>query len=222
VRAERTKRWERRSEARPAELVKAALQCFGERGFAATRLDDVAAQAGVSKATVYLYFDNKEKLFEAVVRAAVIPSLNQAHLLVDKFEGSTSDLVRALLLLFEGALEGPFPAVAKLVISESGNFPELARLWANLVLSPAFSLVERIIARGVERGEFRRVEPAVVAPLVMAPVVMLGIFNQSIGPHTELQMDRHAILVEHAETILRGLAATNAASSAKAPRKGKR
>jgi AcrR family transcriptional regulator len=219
---ERIKKWERRSEARPAELIEAALRCFSERGFAATRLDDVAARAGVSKPTVYLYFESKEKLFEAVVRAAVAPSLDHAQTLVDTFEGNTSDLVRTILVILEAALDGPFPAMARLVIAESGNFPELARLWVSLVLRRGFSLVERIIARGVERGEFRRVEPAVVAPLVMAPVVMLGIFKQSFGPQTELQMDRHAILLEHAETVLRGLAATTPATSAKAPRKDKR
>jgi AcrR family transcriptional regulator len=205
---ERAKRWERRSETRPAELIEAALRCFSERGFAATRLDDVAARAGVSKATVYLYFDNKEKLFEAVVRAAVASSLDQAHELVDKFEGSTPDLVRSLLAVFETALDGPFPAMAKLVISESGNFPELARLWVSLVLRRGFSLVERIVQRGVERGEFRAVAPAVAAPLVMAPVILLGIWKQSFGQHTDMQLDRHAIFMEHVETILRGLAAT--------------
>ena len=172
--AERTKKWERRSETRPAELIEAALRCFSERGFAATRLDDVAARAGVSKATVYLYFENKEKLFEAVVRAAVAPKLDQAHELVDKFEGSTPDLMRSLLAILETALDGPFPAMAKLVISESGNFPELARLWVSLVLRRGFSLLERLIERGVERGEFRAVDPAVAAPLVMAPVILAG------------------------------------------------
>jgi AcrR family transcriptional regulator len=215
---ERAKKWERRSDARPAELVAAALRCFAERGFAATRLDDVAASAGVSKATVYLYFESKEKLFEAVVRAAITPSLEQAQALVDAFQGTTPDLVRALLTVFETALEGPFPAMAKLVIAESGNFPELARLWADVALRRGFALIQRVIERGIERGEFRPVDPATAVPLVMAPVVLLGIWKHSFGQHTDMRLDRRAVLAEHAETILRGLAA----SPADPPRKRRR
>ncbi|HEY2513804.1 MAG TPA: TetR/AcrR family transcriptional regulator [Polyangiaceae bacterium] len=206
---ERTKKWERRSEARPAELIAAALQCFAERGFAATRLDDVAARAGVSKASVYLYFESKEKLFEAVVRAAVTPSLDRATALVDAFEGATPDLVRMLLFVFESVLDSPFPAIAKLVISESGNFPELARTWADLVLRRGMSLVQRVIERGVERKEFRPVDPKAAMPLVVAPVVLLAIWKHSFGQHTDIKLDPHTILAEHAETLLRGLAATD-------------
>jgi AcrR family transcriptional regulator len=157
---ERSKRWERRADERPAELTAAALRLFSERGFAATRLEDVAAAAGVSKATVYLYFDNKERLFEAVVRAAVTPSLEHAAALVDAFDGPTPSLVRTLVALFEGALDGPFPAIAKLIIAESGNFPELAQLWVDLALGRALALVQKVIQRGVDRGEFRQVDPA--------------------------------------------------------------
>jgi AcrR family transcriptional regulator len=206
----RAKKWERRSDTRAGELIEAAIHCFGERGFAATRLDDVAARAGVSKATVYLYFDSKEDLFEAVVRAAVSPSLDKMDALVERHEGTTPDLVRTLLAILETALDGPFPAMAKLVLAESGNFPELSRVWVSLVPRRGFSLVERIVQRGVERGEFRAVDPAIVAPLIMAPVVLLGIWKHSFGKHTSMQLDRHAILVEHAETILRGLASTGA------------
>lgn len=205
---ERTKKWERRSEARPAELIAAALQCFAERGFAGTRLDDVAARAGVSKASIYLYFESKEKLFEAVVRAAVTPSLDRACALVEAFEGSTPDLVRMLLFVFETALNGPFPAMAKLVVSESGNFPELARLWADVVLRRGMALVRRVIDRGVAREEFRSVDAEAAMPLVMAPVVLLAIWKHSFGQHTDIKLDPHAILVEHTETLLRGLAAT--------------
>lgn len=216
--ADRSRKWERRSEARPAELIAAALRCFSERGFAATRLEDVAASASVSKATVYLYFESKENLFEAVVRAAVTPSLDQAHALVDAFEGTTPDLVRTILGVFETALEGPFPAIAKLVIAESGNFPQLARLWADLVLRRGMAMVRRVIERGIERGEFRAVDPETAVPLLVAPVVLLALWKRSIGQHTDLQLDIHAILAEHAETLLQGLARTDAPRQ----RKGKR
>lgn len=213
------KKWERRSDARPAELVAAALRCFAERGFAATRLEDVAASAGVSKATVYLYFENKEQLFEAVVRTAVTPTLDHADAVVAAYEGATPELVRTLLGIAGAALDSQFPAIVKLVISESGNFPELARLWADVVLRRGFALVRRIVERGIERGEFRAVDPATTAQLIMAPVIMLAIWKHSFGEHTDMQLDRKAVLAEHAETILRGLAAP---TSGDRPQGGKR
>jgi AcrR family transcriptional regulator len=203
-----SKRWERRSDARPAELVAAALAVFSERGFAGTRLEDVATRAGVSKATVYLYFDSKEHLFEAVVRAAVTPNLERAEAMVETFAGSTPELVRALLQVFDGALDTALPAVVKLIVSEAGNFPALARLYAELVIQRGMGLVQRIVRRGVERGEFRPVEPADVAPLVVAPVMLLALWKQVFAPHTDLRLDRQAVLAAHAELLLRGLGAT--------------
>jgi AcrR family transcriptional regulator len=203
-----SKRWERRSDARPAELVAAALAVFSERGFAGTRLEDVATRAGVSKATVYLYFDSKEHLFEAVVRAAVTPNLERAEAMVEAFAGSTPELVRALLQVFDGALDSALPAVVKLIVSEAGNFPALARLYAELVIQRGMGLVQRIVRRGVERGEFRPVEPADVAPLVVAPVMLLALWKQVFAPHTDLRLDRRAVLAAHAEILLRGLGAT--------------
>jgi AcrR family transcriptional regulator len=202
-----TKRWERRSEARPAELTAAALAIFAERGFAATRLDDVAARAGVSKATVYLYFKSKEELFEAVVGAAVSPRIEQATALVDAFEGSTANLIRTLVTIFEGALDSPFPAIAKLIVAESSNFPELAKLWSRVALERGMALFRRIIERGIARGEFRPVDSAAVAPLLIAPVMLLGLWQQALAPHTTFVIDRKAVLSAHVEILLRGLAA---------------
>lgn len=222
---ERSKKWERRSDERPAELTAAALRLFAERGFAATRLEDVAASAGVSKATVYLYFANKERLFEAVVREAITLGLDHAHALVDAFEGSTPNLVRTLLTVLEGMLDGPFPAVLKLVIAESGNFPALAQLWADLALRRVFALLHRVVKRGVDCGEFRPVNPTDVAPLLGAPVVLLGLWQHSFGQYTDIPLDCRAVLAAHADVIHRGLAIAEPAPAlapAAAPPKRKR
>src|SRR5262245_15309761 len=178
------RRWERRKEARPGELVAAALQLFSERGFAATRLEDVATVAGVSKGTVYLYFESKEQLFEAVVREAVAPNIARAEALVDAFEGSTPDLLRALFRFIGEVLETPLTGVMKLIVSESGNFPQLARMYADLVLRRVFALLRRILERGITRGEFRPLDLDATVPLVAAPVVLLGVWKHSFGAHT--------------------------------------
>jgi AcrR family transcriptional regulator len=213
MKQERTARWERRSDARPAELIAAGLRLFAERGFAATRLEDVAAAAGVSKATVYLYFESKSKLFEAVVRAGVVPSVERAEVLVEHYDGSTQGLLRMLVTFFESALEGPLPSLAKLVLAESGNFPELAKLWGDLALKRVLSLIQRIIARGIERGELRDVDPQVAAPLIIAPLLMMALFQRALEPHVDFRLDRAAILQAHVETVLFGLSAPHGHSA---------
>jgi AcrR family transcriptional regulator len=202
-----TKRWERRKEARPAEIVAAALQLFADRGFAATRLEDVATVAGVSKGTVYLYFESKEQLFEAVVREAIAPNIDRAEALVDGFEGPTPELLRALFGFVAGVLDTPLTGVMKLLVAESGNFPQLARLYADLVLRRVFALIRRILERGVTRGEFRPLDLDTTVPLVMAPILLLGMWKHSFGAHTDLVLDRGAVLEAHRENLLRGLAA---------------
>ena len=206
--ARAVKRWERRSDARPRELIAAALQLFGERGFAATRLEDVAALAKVSKGTVYLYFESKEQLFEAVVRAAVSPNLERAEAMLATFDGPTPELVRAFYGLARTVLDGPVTTVVKLVLAESGNFPQLARLYADLVVGRGLAMLQAVLRRGVARGEFRPVDPVATAPLLIAPVLFLAAWKHSLGPHTELKIDRDAVLDAHVETLLRGLAVT--------------
>jgi AcrR family transcriptional regulator len=201
------KRWERRKEARPAEIVAAALQLFSDRGFAATRLDDVATVAGVSKGTVYLYFESKEQLFEAVVREAVAPNIARAEALVDAFEGPTPDLLRAFFAFVADVLETPLTGVMKLIVSEAGNFPQLARMYADLVLRRAFALMRRILERGMASGEFRQLDPETTVPLVVAPVLLLGVWKHSFGAHTDLTLDRRKVLEAHCENLLRGFAA---------------
>jgi len=205
-RAQTPKRWERRKEARPAEIVAAALQLFSDRGFAATRLEDVATVAGVSKGTVYLYFESKEQLFEAVVREAVTPNIARAEALVDAFEGPTPDLLRSLFAFLAEVLETPITGVMKLIVSESGNFPQLARMYAYLVLRRAFALMRRILERGVTRGEFRPLDVEATVPLVISPIVLLGVWKHSFGLHTDLALDRRRVLEAHCEILLRGLA----------------
>jgi AcrR family transcriptional regulator len=211
--AQIAKRWERRKEARPAEIVAAALQLFADRGFAATRLEDVATVAGVSKGTVYLYFEGKEQLFEAVVREAIAPNIDRMQALVDSFEGPTPELLRSLFDFVALALETPLTGVMKLLVAESGNFPQLARLYADLVLRRVFALIRRILERGIARGEFRPLDLETAVPLVLAPVLLLGMWKHSFGAHTDLVFDRRAVLEAHRESLLRALAAGPGARS---------
>jgi AcrR family transcriptional regulator len=196
----------RRKEARPGEIVAAALASFADRGYAATKLEDVAAAAGVSKGTIYLYFPTKEDLFRAVVRQAVLPNIEGAEAAMASHTGSSADLLRMLAQRFLRLLDSDLTAVPKLVVAESGNFPAIAQFYADVVLRRAFSLVEGILTRGMQRGEFRRMDVHATLPLFAAPFLLLALWKHSLGRHTDLTFDPRAVAEAHIDVLLRGLA----------------
>lgn len=179
----RPPRWERRKDARPGELLDAALGLFVEKGYAATRLDDVAARAGVSKGTLYLYYAGKEELFKAVVRQNIVP-------LIEAFERDAADSTASsaeLLGEFFRQWWTSFGAtrlagIAKLVVGEAGNFPELARFFQQEVVLRNAMLLRSIVERGVRQHEFRAVDVDASIHLWMSPMVMRAIWEHSILP----------------------------------------
>ena len=142
-----------------------------------------------------------------MVREAVAPNIARAEALVDGFEGPTPDLLRALFAFVAEVLETPITGVMKLIVSEAGNFPQLARMYADLVLRRAFALLRRILERGIARGEFHLMDLDATVPLVVAPVLLLGVWKHSFGAHTELTLDRRRVIEAHCENLLRALAA---------------
>jgi AcrR family transcriptional regulator len=175
-------RWRRRKDARPQEILAAALDLFIEKGYAATRADEVAARAGVSKGTVYLYFENKEELFKAVVRASFGPALQEAIELVDSYEGSSFDLLDELMLGWwqhVGATKAS--GIMKLMMAEAVNFPEIAKFYHDEVVARAHAMVEKLLVRGIQRGEFRAVEQHHMSHVISSPMLMLIIWRNSFG-----------------------------------------
>src|SRR5262245_48540051 len=122
-------RWQRRKDARPTEILDAALACFKERGFTATRLEDVATNAGVTKGTIYLYYPSKEELFKAVVRGELVPNIERLEAALDE-PGSAAALLEQLFTVWvQHIVPSPVSIIPKLVITEASNFPELARFY---------------------------------------------------------------------------------------------
>ena len=122
-------RWRRRKASRPGEIIEAALDLFVVNGFSATRLEEVAKLAGVSKGTVYLYFDSKEDLFRAVVQQIIIPEIEKAEQKATEFKGSQRELLTLLILNWWNVIgKTRLAGIPKLMISEAANFPELAEL----------------------------------------------------------------------------------------------
>jgi AcrR family transcriptional regulator len=175
-------RWARRKEARPQELLSAALDLFVERGYLATRLDDVAKNAGVSKGTLYLYFTNKEDLFKAVVRENVVPVLGEAEQTVDRFEGDSATLFRDIMIGWWSRIGNTkLAGLTKLMMAESGNFPDVAKFYHEEVISRGNALIIRMLERGISRGEFRPIDVKQAMNVIVAPMVMLMMWNQSFS-----------------------------------------
>jgi AcrR family transcriptional regulator len=206
-------RWERRKEARPAELLAAALELFVERGYAGTRLDDVAARAQVSKGTLYLYFANKEELFKAVVRESVVSlirnSAEQAEAATGSSEALLCTLVDTWWAEFGNAKAG---GISKLMMAESGNFPEIARFFLDEVIEPWHALLGQVIDRGIARGEFRRVDTAMYVRVMTAPLVMLSLWKHSFGPCSAQTIDPHQYLATMIDAHLASLRPTTPTS----------
>ena len=197
----------RRKDARPREIRAAALALFAARGFAATRLEDVARQAGISKGTIYLYYPTKEELFRAVVRQDLLPNLEAMEALAAAHRGSAAALLREVLAGMLARLDADVAVIPKLVLTEAGNFPSLARFYAEEVAARGRRLIAEILARGVARGEFRPLDIPAVVPLVVAPILLLMLWRRSLGPHAAVPLDPEAVLAAHLDVLLRGLAA---------------
>lgn len=200
------RRWTRRKEARPAELMSAALDLFVERGFAATRLEDVAARAGVSKGTLYLYFSSKEDLFKAVVRGGIVPAIERAEKRFEDHRGSAGELIRDLLKGWWFSVGNTrLGGIPKLMIAESGNFPELAQFYYDEVISRGHRLVAAAVQSGIDRGEFLPVDVGYVMRLVIAPLWLLTVWRFSFDQCDSHKLDPVTYLDTHVDLILRGL-----------------
>ena len=173
---------QRRKEARPQELLDAALDLFVERGFAATRTEDVALRAGVSKGTLYLYYPSKEELLKEVIRHNVVNQIAEGAQIVRRFEGSTADLLALVLRMWWDRIgETRASGIIKLMTSEVRNFPEIAQFYVDEVVTPSNQMLAQVIRRGVDSGEFRRVRVTEVVHALVGPLVFLALNKHSLG-----------------------------------------
>ena len=199
-------RWRRRKEARPQEILNAALAVFAEKGFSAARMEDISRCAGVTKGTLYLYFESKEALFKALVRESLTPTINGMIERVRLFEGSSRDLL-VLVLSTVGTFIRTSDRVVlpKIVIAEAGNFPELVRFYRAEIIDEGLGLLEDVIARAIARGEFRAVDPKHAARLCIAPLLLAAFWRITFAPLDAVPYDYEGLIATHIDTLMRGL-----------------
>ncbi|UVW28423.1 TetR/AcrR family transcriptional regulator [Massilia sp. H6] len=200
-------RWERRKDARPQELLAAAIDLFVERGFAATRLEDVARRAGVTKGTLYLYYTSKEELFKAVVRESIVPFIGEAEHSVAEFDGHSADLLRTVMLSWWSRIgQCKAAGISKLMMAEAGNFPELARFYQEEVTMRGTRMISSMLERGVSRGEFRNVNIPQLTQVLIAPMLMLNTWKYSaVAPCDAHELQPLAFIDAFLDLALHGL-----------------
>ena len=200
---------ERRKQDRPGELLEAALDLFVEKGFAATRSEEVALRAGVSKGTLFLYFPSKDELFKAVVMENVARHVAEGITEAANYEGTSGNLLQWLMLEWwrrYGATKAS--GISKLMMSEAHNFPELAQFFQTQVIQPAESLVRFVLQRGLDSGEFRAIDVDDAVHSVMAPLIFLVMWKHSMGScsGTQPPLDPEKFITNHADLLVRGMA----------------
>ena len=200
-------RWRRRKDARPEEIIRAALEVFADRGFAATKLEEVARRAGVTKGTIYLYFANKESLFKAIIRETLVPVIAQGEALAQSFAGSARELLEQLVreywrLIGETKLAG----IPKLMMAEAATFPELTRFYYDEVVTRGHRLMAGVIDRGIKSGEFRPVDVMVAAKLAMSPLMHATVARMAFGSCMPEGFNVAKYLDTHIELYLHGIA----------------
>jgi len=201
-------RWTRRKQARPSEILDAALNVFAEKGFAGARMEDIARRAGVTKGTIYLYFENKEAVFKTLVRDSIGATLAGVTAGTRDFQGSAKDLLRFALGAMAHLLTTSDRVVLpKIIIAESGNFPELARFYREEIIDKGLALMSGLIERGIAQGEFRRVPVAHAVRLCIAPVLLGAMWRVTFSQFDAEPYDYKGLIDTHLDVLFRGLAA---------------
>lgn len=198
---------QRRKQARPMELLDAALDLFVERGFAATRSEDVAARAGVSKGTLYLYYPSKEELLKAVISHNVVNQIAEGSEIIRQFKGTSSELLAMVLLLWwERIGETRASGIIKLMTSEVRNFPEVAQFYVDEVVTPSNQMLAEVIQRGVDRGEFRGVNVPEVVHALVGPLIFLVLNKHSLGAcSVTYRLQPRVVITALIDMVLNGL-----------------
>jgi TetR/AcrR family transcriptional regulator len=207
---------ERRKDARPGELLAAALDLFVEKGFAGTRVEEVAQRAGVSKGTLFLYFASKEELFKAVVRENITAHYPQWHDQIRNFDGSTADMLHGCVQSWWASVGSTKASgISKLMVSEGSNFPELAAFYFQEAVAPGQELIRSIFERGIARGEFRAIDLKYGVHALIAQMLYLLLWKHSpaaaLPPQARLSPPDY--LRTQIDLLLHGLVKTHSSPS---------
>jgi len=196
----------RRKEARPAEIIEAGLIEFAEKGYAGARLSDVAARAGIVKGTIYRYFENKEALFQAAVMSRVISALDNVEELVEGYPGPTDELLKQVLaVIYEKIVASDARVLLRIIIGEGARFPEIPSYYYKESISKGAAVIERIVQRGIARGEFREGPMTAMPTIIMGPAIFAAVWKMTFDEVEPLDLE--PFMEAHVDMALNGLLA---------------
>jgi AcrR family transcriptional regulator len=214
-RAKRSAKWQRRPEARPEEILCAAVHVFGEEGFARAKLEDVAHRAGVSKGTLYLYFDSKDTLFREMVKARITPVFAEAQEAMRGFQGSARELLDWMIRCMWDTIRRPeMIHIARIVHAELATFPELARFYFDEVILRNRALLRTAVERGIATGEFRRVAHDFILRAVPSLLVHGAMYQRGFGVYDPTPLTDDQLLEGVLDLVMNGLLTRPEAGSA--------
>lgn len=201
----RTDTRRRRKAERPQEIVEAAFVEFSRNGYAMTTLDRVAERAGVTKGTIYVYFESKEHLFISMVREVTKAALDTVHEMFETHEGTTADLLRTQFsFIYQHIVEDRRRReVLRMLIAEAPRFPELADRYHQEILRPCLDMLRQAIRRGMDRGEFRKSAIVDLPQIVIAPIALVDLWMMMFDDRQPLDMK--AYFNAHLDLVLNGL-----------------
>jgi AcrR family transcriptional regulator len=200
-------KFRRRADARPDEVLDAAIALFADKGYAATTVQEIAAKAGLSKGAVYLYFPSKAAVLEGLVERAISPVAQTALSQLAKFSGDPRPLIAQVMKMFVARLrETDALAVPRIIVHEAVAAPEIAQMYRRAVLDKAVPALTGLIAKGVEGGFIRRVDPELTVRSVVGPILVHLLLDEifDLRPESGLQLER--LIDNHLTILLAGLA----------------
>ena len=176
---------------RQEEILAAAFKVFAAHGYEATRMDEVARQAGIAKGTIYLYFRDKEQLFRAVVRGLVQEKFDA---IAGSFQGTGEQLLRELLSRMYGQVvrNEKVRSIVRLLIAESGRFPQLSEIYHREIIAPGMKAVRRALRHGITSGEFRKSAAVEFPQLLAAPGILAIVWRLLHGERHRLDLDAYS------------------------------
>ncbi len=196
---------QRRKDARPQEILEAAMETFAEQGFAGAKIEEIARRAGVAKGTVYVYFATKDALFEAMVRENISPIFERLETLVQASEASAGELLTAIVSrIYTELIDNPARRVImQILIAEGSRFPHLTEFYHNEVLAKGKHILRTLVSRGIASGEFRPSFPLTNPEVIMAPAIMAAVWKMTFESIAPLNMEH--FIASHLDLVLNGL-----------------
>ncbi len=200
-------RTEEAKDQRRQALLAAALDEFFERGFTAARMDDIAARAGLSKGSLYLYFKSKEALFGALVDVYALPNVERVEAAASAAPDATTAIQSFTQLAPLLVRTSAVPKIMKILIADAPAFPDVVNAYRRAVIERGLKVIENILRRAGETGELNIENPQLTARLVIAPMILSAIWHVVFERNDETAtVDLEALFALHGKMLLRALA----------------